>query len=152
MASHGPDIPSKSSGKAPNRSGRPRKHITVEEAKERKVVKQKQKRLQQQQLRDSKAGHAIPKALQFIPYHPPSTGPSSSRSTSTVKDEQELYTSTESLRAGTFLRDFLPARAYRSRLSRILLVWRHHINTMTSAGLEKVLHLAAAQLLDFAAA
>jgi hypothetical protein len=94
MASHGPDIPSKSSGKAPNRGGRPRKHITVEEAKERKVVKQKEKRLQQQQLRDSKAGHAIPKALQFIPYHPPSTGPSSSRSTSTVKDEQELYKST----------------------------------------------------------
>jgi hypothetical protein len=45
MASHGPDIHSKSSGKAQNQGGRPRKHITVKEAKERKVVKQKQKRL-----------------------------------------------------------------------------------------------------------
>jgi hypothetical protein len=66
--------------------------------------------------------------------------------------QSRYYYPTESLRAGTFLRDILPARAYRSRLSRILLVWRHHINTMTSAGLEKVLHLAAAQLLDFTAA
>jgi hypothetical protein len=86
MASNGPDIPSKSSGKAPNRGGRPRKHATVKEAKEHKVAKQKQKRLQQQQPRDSKAGHAIPKALQFIPYHPPLIEPSNSRSTPTVKD------------------------------------------------------------------
>src|SRR4051812_36951570 len=87
MASHRPDIPSKSSGKAPNRGGRPRKHATVEEANEHKVAKQKQKRLQQQQLRDSKA-------LQFILYYPPSTELSNSRSTLTVKDQQELHIST----------------------------------------------------------
>jgi hypothetical protein len=94
MATNGQGIPPKSPTKAPNRGGRPRKHTTVEEAKEHKIAKQKQKRLQQQQSRDSKAGHAIPKALQFIPYHPPSTEPSSGRSTATVKDEQEPHTST----------------------------------------------------------
>ncbi|KAF4610406.1 hypothetical protein G7Y89_g15714 [Cudoniella acicularis] len=43
MASHGRDVPSEGSAKAPNRGGRPRKHAIVEEAKEQKAAKQKQK-------------------------------------------------------------------------------------------------------------
>jgi len=90
MASIGQGIPSKSSAKAPNRGGRPRKHATVEEAKAHRA-EAKQKR---QQPRDSKAGGSIPRALQFIPYHLPPTEPSSSRSTPTLKDEQEPHKST----------------------------------------------------------
>ena len=94
MASIGQGIPSKSSTKAPNRGGRPRKYATVEEAKAHKAAEAKQKRHQQQQPRDSKAGGAITRALQFIPYHPPSTEPGSNRSTPTLKDEQEPHKST----------------------------------------------------------
>ncbi|KAL5344254.1 hypothetical protein ACLOAV_010758 [Pseudogymnoascus australis] len=89
MASHGQDALAKSPTKP--RGGRPRQY-TVEEARARELEKQKLKRLQQRESRDSKASLNIPKTLQFIPYHPPPSKPTSNLLIPTVKDEQELHT------------------------------------------------------------
>lgn len=89
MASHGQDALAKSPTKP--RGGRPRQY-TVEEARARELEKQKLKRLQQRESRDSKASPNIPKTLQFIPYHHPPSKPTSNLLIPTVKDEQELRT------------------------------------------------------------
>jgi hypothetical protein len=46
----------------------------------------------------------------------------------------------------------LPGLMYRGRSARIIFIWWGYINTMTSAGLEGVLHLAAAYYQDLASA
>jgi hypothetical protein len=66
MASDEKSIPPpKSSAKAVNRGGRPRK-FPPGEAKERKAVAQKQNR-------GPKASRPAPGTIQFIPYEPPGT-------------------------------------------------------------------------------
>ncbi|KFZ19430.1 hypothetical protein V501_00669 [Pseudogymnoascus sp. VKM F-4519 (FW-2642)] len=82
MASHGQDALA-----AKPRGGRPRQY-TAEESRARELEKQKLKRRQQRESRDSKASHNEVKALQFIPYHPPPSKPTSHPLIPTVKDEQ----------------------------------------------------------------
>lgn len=78
--------PPKSSAKAVNRGGRPRK-FPPGEAKDCKAAAQKQNR-------GPKASRPVPGTFQFIPYEPPGTESSLSQPVPTVKNEQELHGTT----------------------------------------------------------
>ncbi|KFY94735.1 hypothetical protein V500_03083 [Pseudogymnoascus sp. VKM F-4518 (FW-2643)] len=94
MASDEKSIPPpKSSAKAVNRGGRPRK-FPPGEAKERKAAAQKQNR-------GPKASRPAPGTFQFIPYEPPGTEPSLSRPVPTVKNEQKPFNRAPHAHLGT---------------------------------------------------
>jgi hypothetical protein len=90
MASHHHDFSTQGAATVPNRGGRPRKYATLEEARAQESERQKLKRHQQRQSRESKSSHSMPKTLQFIPYQPLAITSKNSPAKSTLKLQQEL--------------------------------------------------------------
>lgn len=96
MASQGQDVHPRTSAKATNRGGRPRKYATVAEARAHEIEKQRLKRHQHQQLQSSKLSQQIPGELQFVIYQPQVRKPVCDLfSQAAQKDEErELHIST----------------------------------------------------------
>jgi hypothetical protein len=87
MTSQVRDVPSRTSAKATNRGGRPRKYATVEEARAHEIEKQ---RLKRQQSRNSNSSQQTSGELQFVPYEPQATKPGLDLPTQAVQEEEEL--------------------------------------------------------------
>lgn len=91
MASQGQNGLSKTSAKATNLGGRPRKYATVAEAKAHEIEKQRLERHRHRQSRNSKASPQAIGALQFVPYQPEATKPGPALPTQAVQKDEEQW-------------------------------------------------------------